>query len=98
MHKQNKSFFEKLRAQARGITLHPDNDTVARFPAGCLWTVIDVKRVFRKTLKASYIPLCVSDFLLDKLRVIQLETPTVGSILDDDRSWARRVNDLEDIL
>ena len=73
---------------------------MVRLPAGFLWTVIDVKRVSRKTLVASYmyIPLCVCGFLLDKLCVIRLEPPTVGSVLDNGRSWARRINDVEDVL
>ena len=45
-----------------------------------------------------YIPLCVCDFLLDRLRVIRLEPPTVGSVLDNGRSWTRRINEVEDIL
>ena len=79
VHKRNKSFIRK-ELRARGITLHLNSDHVARLPAGSLWTVIDVKRVFRKTLKASYIPVCVCDFLLDKLRVIRLKPLTVGSV------------------
>ena len=71
---------------------------MVRFPAGSLWTVTDVKRVVQKTLMASYIPLCVCDFLLEKLRVIRLEPPTVGSVLDNGRGWTRRINDVESIL
>ena len=72
----------------------------SKLPASSLWTVIDEKRVFQKTLVVSYIPLCVCDFLLEKLRVIRLEPPrpTVGSVLDNGRSWTRRINDVEDIL
>ena len=74
-----------------------------KLPAGSLWTVKDVKRVFQRTLVVSYIPLCVCDFLVDKLRVIRLEPPrsplsTVGSVMDNGRSWTRRINDVEDIL
>ena len=97
VHKRNKSFIRKELRQ-RGITLHPDSDPVVRLPAGSLWTVTDVKQVFQKTLVVSYIPLCVCDFLLEKLRVIRLEPPTVGSVLDNGRSWTHRINDLEDIL
>ena len=59
-----------------------------------------MKRVFKKTLVVSYIPLCVCDFILvlDRLRVIRLEPPTVGSVLDNGRSWTRRINEVEDIL
>ena len=97
VHKRNKSFIRKeLRLQ--GITLHPDSDPVVKLPAGSLWTVKDVKRVFQKTLVVSDIPLCVCNFLLDRLRVIKLEPPTVGSVLDNGRSWTRRINDVEDIL
>ena len=97
VHKRNKSFIRK-ELRHRGITLHPDSDPVVKLPAGSLWTVKDVKRVFQKTLAVSYIPLCVCDFLLEKLRVIRLEPPTVGSVLDNGRSWTRRINDMEDIL
>ena len=97
VHKRNKSFIRKELRQ-RGITLHPNSDPVVKLPAGSLWTVKDVKRVFQKTLVVSYIPLCVCDFLLDKLCVIRLEPPTVGSVLDNGRSWTRRINDVEDIL
>ena len=69
-----------------------------KLPAGSLWTVKDVKRVIQKTLVVSYIPLCVCDFLLDKLRVIRPEPPTAGSVLDNGRSWTRRINDAEVIL
>ena len=96
VHKRNKSFIRK-ELRGRGITLHPDSDPVVRLPAGSVWTVIDAKRVFRKTLSVSYIPLCVCDFLLEKLRVIRMEPPTVGSVLDNGRSWSRRINDVEDI-
>ena len=96
VHKQTNSFIRKgLRAQ--GVTLHPASDPVVRLPAGSLWTVVDVKRGFRKTLKAPYNPLCVCDFLLDKFRVIRPEPPTLGSVLDNSGSWARRINDAEDI-
>ena len=96
-HKRNKSFNRK-ELRTRGVTLHPDSGSVVRLPAGSLWTVTDVKRVFQKTLVVSYIPLCVCDFLLEKLRVIRLEPPTVGSVLDNGRSWTRRINVVEDIL
>ena len=100
VHKRSKRFIRK-ELRARGITLHLDSDPVVRLPAGSLWTVIDVKRVFRKTLKAPYIPLCVCDFLLDKLRVTRQDppsrAPTLGSVLDNGRSWARRITDVEDI-
>ena len=55
VHKRNKSFIKK-ELRLRGITLHPDSDPVARLPPGSLWTVKDVKRVFKKTLVVSYIP------------------------------------------
>ena len=71
---------------------------MVKLPASSLWTVKDVKRVFQKTLVVSYVPLCVCDFLLDKLRVIRLEPPIVGSVLDNGRSWTRRIDDVEDIL
>ena len=47
---------------------------------------------------SGHIPLCVCDFLLDKLRVIRLEPPTVGSVLNNGRSWTRRINNVEEIL
>ena len=97
VHKRNKSFIRKDLRQ-RGITLHQISDPVVKLPAGSLWTVQDVKRVFQKTIVVSYIPLCVCDFLLGKLRVIRLEPPTVGSVLDNGRSWTRRINEVEDIL
>ena len=97
VHKRNKSFIRK-ELRHRGITLHPDSDPVVKLPAGSLWTVKDAKRVFQKTLVVSYLPLCVCDFLLEKLRVIRLEPPTVGSVLDNGRSWTRHINDVEDIL
>ena len=96
VHKRNKLIRKELRQI--GNTLHPDSDPVVKLPAGSLWTVKDVKRVFQKTLVVSYIPLCVCDFLLDRLRVIRLEPPTVGSVLDNGRSWTRRINEVEDIL
>ena len=41
---------------------------------------MDVKMVLRMTLKASYIPLCVCDFLLENLRVIKQVPPSVGKM------------------
>ena len=95
---QTKQEFIRKELRGRVITLHPDSGPVVRLPAGSLWTVIDVKRVFRKNLVVSYILVCVCDFLLDKLRVIRLEPPTVCSALDNCRNWARRINDVEDIV
>ena len=77
VHKRNKSFIRK-ELQQRGITLHLDSDSVVGLPAGSLWTVTDVKRVVQKTLVVSYIPLCVFDFLLEKLRDVGLEPPHCG--------------------
>ena len=58
-----------------------------------------MKRFFLKTLVVSYIPPCVCDFLLEKLCVIMLEPSTVGSVLDNGRSWILRIDDVvEDIL
>ena len=71
---------------------------MVRLPTGSLLTVTDVEWIFQKTQVVSYIPFCVCDFLLEKLRVIGLEPPTVGSVLDNVRSWTRRINDVEDIL
>ena len=97
VHKQNKSFIRK-ELRKRGVTFHPDSGPVVRLPASSLWTVTDVKRVFQKTLVVSYIPLCVCDFLLEKLRVIRPEPPTVGSVVDNGRSSTRCINDAEEIL
>ena len=97
VHKRNTSFIRGEPRQ-RGITLHPDSDRVLRLPAGTPWTVTDVKRVFQNALVASSIPLCVCDFILEVLRVIRLELPTVSTVLDNGRSWARRINNMEDIL
>ena len=96
VHKRNKSFILK-ELRGRCITLHPYIGPVVRLPAGSLWTVI-VRGVSRKTLVVSYIPLCVCDFLLDKLGVIRLQSPTVGSVLDNGGSWTRHINDVEHIL
>ena len=54
---------------------------------------MDVKLVLRMTLKASYIPLCVCDFLLENLRVIKQVPPSVGKMLDNCRQWTSRIND-----
>ena len=51
---------------------------------------MDVIMVLRKTLKASYIPLCVCDYILQNLRVIQQVPPTVGKVLDNCRVWTGR--------
>ena len=71
---------------------------MVRLPAGSNWNKMDVKMVLRKTLKASYIPLCVCDFILEHLRVIRQVPPSVGRMLDNCRSWTGRINDNEPIL
>ena len=52
-YKKETNIRKELRQ--RGITLHPDSDPVARLPAGALWTVKDVKRVFQKTLSSGFL-------------------------------------------
>ena len=59
---------------------------------------MDVTMVLRKTLKASYIPLCVRDYILRNLRVIRQVPPSVGKVLDNCRVWTGRINDNEPIL
>ena len=59
---------------------------------------MDVKTVLRKTLKASYIPLCVCDRILQNLRVIRQVTPSVGRMLNNCRVWTGRINDNEPVL
>jgi len=66
---------------------------VVRLPPGSNWNKMDVKLVLRMTLKASYIPLCVCDFLLENLRVIKQVPPSVGKMLDNCRQWTSRIND-----
>ena len=59
---------------------------------------MDVTMVLRKTLKASYIPLCVRDYILRNLRVIRQVPPSVGKVLDNCRVWIGRINDNEPVL
>ena len=71
---------------------------VVRLPAGSDWNKMDVKMFLRKTLKASYIPLCVCGFILEYLHVIKQVPPSVSRILDNCRFWTSRVNTNEPIL
>ena len=54
--------------------------------------------VLRKTLKASYIPLCGCDVILEHLHVVRQVPPLVGSMLDNCRSWTSCINDNEPVL
>ena len=59
---------------------------------------MDVMMVLRKTLKASYIPLCVCDYILQNSCVLQQVPPSVGKVLDASRIWTGRINDNEPVL
>ena len=76
-----------------GIALTPESAPVVRLPAGSNWNKMDVKMVSRKTLKASYIALCVCDFILENLRVIRQVLPYVSRMRVNCRVWTGRIND-----
>ena len=75
----------------------PESDPVVRLPAGLNWKKMDAIMVLRKTLKASYIPLCVCDYILQNLCVIQQVPPGVGKVLDSCRAWTGCINDNEPV-
>ena len=75
------------------IAITPESDPVVRLPPGSNWNKMDVKMVLRKTLKASYIPLCVCDFILENPCVIKQVAPSVGRMLDNCRQWTSCIND-----
>ena len=56
--------FIKAELRKRGITLHPDSGPVVKLPAGSLWTVTDVKRVFQKTSHFVCATSCWRNFVL----------------------------------
>ena len=76
VHARNKRFV-KRELRSRGIAITPESDPVVRLSPGSNWNKMDVKMVLRKTPKASYIPLCVCDFILENLHVIK-QAPSVG--------------------
>ena len=47
----------------RGVTITPDSEPRLKLPPGSLWTRKGVLLVLNSTLKASYTPLVVCDFL-----------------------------------
>ena len=97
VHARNQRFV-KRELRSRGIAITPESDPVVRLPAGSNWNTMDVKMVLRTTLKASYIPLCVCDFILEHLRVIRQVPPSVGRMIDNCMSWTGRINASEPVL
>ena len=76
----------------------PESDPVVRLPAGSNWIKMDVKLALRKTLPASYIPLCVCAFILENRKVIRQVPPSVGRMLDNCRAWTGRINGNKPVL
>ena len=59
---------------------------------------MDVMMVLKKTLKASNLPLCVCDCILENFRVLRQVPPSVGKVLDNCRIWTGRINDNKPVL
>ena len=97
VHARNKRFVKRELISC-GIALTPESDPVVRLPTGSNWNKMVVKLFLRKTLKASYISLCVCDFILQNLRVVKQVSPSVGRILDNCRVWTGRIDDNEPVL
>ena len=96
VHKRNTSFIRK-ELRGRGITLHPDSDPVVRLPAGSLWSVIDVKRV-RPCWFLTFHFVCATSFWRSLVLLGWNPPLWAVHVLDNGRSWTRRVNDVENIL
>ena len=80
------------------MTVTPDTTPKLKLPSGSPWTRREVLRLLNSTLKASYIPLAVCDFLTSNLKLQYTAPESVLSCLDNGRKWARAINDCENIL
>ena len=96
-HPRNIKFIKRELRQ-RGVTITPDTEPRLTLPAGSLWTRKEVLLVLNITLKASYIPLVVCDFLTANLRLRYTGPESVLKCLDNGRQWARAINNCEEIL
>ena len=96
IHRRNIKFI-KRELRKRGVTVTPDTEPRLKLPTGSLWTRREVLQVLNSTLKASYIPLVVCDFLTSNLKLQYTAPESVLSCLDNGRKWARAINDCEDI-
>ena len=53
----------------RGVTITPDSEPRLKLPAGSPWTRREALLVLNSTLKASYIPMVVCDFLTSNIKL-----------------------------
>ena len=97
IHHRNIKFIKRELRQ-RGVTVTPDTEPKLKLPSGSLWTRREVLLVLNSTLKASYIPLVVCDFLTSNLKLQYTAPELVLSCLESCRKWARAINDCDGIL
>ena len=96
IHRRNKIFIRR-ELRKRGITVTPDSEPRLKLPSGSLWTRSEVLLVLNSTLKASYVPLVVCDFLTSHLKLQYTGPESVLQCLDNGRKWAKAINNCEDI-
>ena len=95
-HRRNKIFIRR-ELRKRGITVTPDSEPTLKLPSGSLWTRSEVLLVLNSTLKASYVPLVVCDYLTSNLKLQYTGSQSVLQCLDNGRQWAKAINNCEDI-
>ena len=79
------------------MTITLDTEPRLKLPVGSLWTRKEVLLVLNSTLKASYIPLVVRDFLTANLRLQYTCCELVLKCLENGRKWAQAINNCEAI-
>ena len=79
------------------MTITPDTEPRLKLPAGSLWTRKEVLLVLNSTLKASYIPVDVCDFLTANLWLQYTGPESVLKCLDNGRKWTQAINNCEEI-
>ena len=76
----------------RGVTLTPDSRPVIKLPASAAGTKREVIAALRQLLRASFIPLCICDFVLTNVRVVRELPSSLGSELANHKSWIAKMN------
>ena len=97
IHRRNKKCIKRELMQ-RGVTITPDSELKVKLPSGSLWTRIEVLLVLNSTLKASYTPLAVCDFLTSDIKLQYTGPESVLQCLDNGSQWGKAINNCEDIL
>ena len=78
--------------RGKGFQIYPWSPVVMSLPPGCAYSYREAMQCLRRTLKLTYLPLCVCDYILKSAKIVARPPDRLKAILDNTKQYIRRHN------